>query len=429
MAVLAALLLALAAVWGASATRGEAETLLKGSFRGGAYGTYANAKAGPVAATLGRSAVQPCPCRGTDGKTLSNTVESLSAGENGRVLKANVTRSTVLADKTASSAKATNTSTVAGLNALDGLITARAINAVANTSANATTINTNVKGSGFVDLRIAGKPIEGDVAANTRVALPGLGHVVLKRTVESGDGKSLGQIRVDMITIVVTRENDFDLPVGSRIVVAHAKSGFSRVQPNAVVSGRAYAATANAKIGNVLQNGIGKAAVIHMSCEGTGGKTRTNNIEALNVGNILFVGTGVTTAFGGKTSSGTVAKMTATVEDASLLDGLISADAIKAVARDTFKEGKRYSSTQGSHFVNLRVAGVPVAVDAPPNTKIALRGIGYVIINEQSVPSPTSRARTQVNGLHVFVTKDNALGLPVGAEIIVAHADSAVARF
>ena len=57
----AGLMLGVMLVLGVGATRGETATLLKGSFRGQAYATFANAEAGPVATQLGRSAFQPCP--------------------------------------------------------------------------------------------------------------------------------------------------------------------------------------------------------------------------------------------------------------------------------------------------------------------------------------------------------------------------------
>jgi hypothetical protein len=50
-------------------------------------------------------------------------------------------------------------------------------------------------------------------------------------------------------------------------------------------------------------------------------------------------------------------------------------------------------------------------------------------INERKLPAPGSTERTKVNGLHVFVTKNNTLGVPVGTQIIVAHADSTAVRF
>jgi len=437
LAVWAGLLLGMALVVLAGAGEGEAATQLKGSFRGNAYGTYANAQAGPVAATLGRSAFIPCPCNGTGGKTLSNSVDSLDAGE---VLRAGALRSTVFTRKTSTSAQVRNTSTVSGLNLLDGLITADAVKAVANTTADARRIRSSAAGSSFVDLRVDGRRVA-DVSPNTRIDLPGLGYVILKNVVPGGNGRSLGKVTVEMITVVVTRENDFGLPVGARIVVAHAYSGFSRNQPEVIVGGQAYAATANAAVGDSLQNRIGKAAFVVIGCEGTGGKVRTNNVQALSVGDVLSIGTGRTTAFGGRRDSGTVARTTATVQDLRLLkitnltnrppidNYLITADAVKAVAQDTFRNGRRTSSTQGTEFARLRVAGLPVSVDVRPNTRLDLPGIGYVVVNEQKIPAANSDARTQVNGLRVVVTRNNPLGLPVGAQIVVAHADSRVARF
>jgi hypothetical protein len=286
----------------ASATQSDAAALLKGSFRGHAWATFANAEAGPVATTLGRSAFQPCPCKGTDGKTLSNTVDSIATSDGGKTLSADGTLSTVFTNKTSSSAVVRNTSQVAGLNAFDGAITADAIKAVANTSANATSIQSNSNGSRFVNLRIADKAISADVAPNTRVNLPGVGYVLLKKVKEGGNGQGLGTITVEMLTVVVTKPKDFDLDIGSRIVVAHAVSGYSRTEVKAELGGQAYAATALTTT-NVIKNQVGKAAFITVPCVGTG-DVRTNNVNSLDVGEILSSGTGRTTAYGKQLATG-----------------------------------------------------------------------------------------------------------------------------
>ncbi len=432
------LLIGVALVLGTSSTEGDAATLLKGSFRGHAWATFANAEAGPVATTLGRSAFQPCPCKGTNGKTLSNTITSVATTDEGRTLKADGTRSTVMAKKETSSAVVKNTSKVTGLRAFDvdgaggdePLITADAIKAVANTSANASTIKSSAEGSTFVNLKIAGESIPANVAANREVDLPGVGHVILKSVRKSGDGERLGKITVEMLTVVVTEgTNTFGLPVGSRIVVAHAVSEYSRTDVKAELGGHAYAAQALTTT-DLIKNRVGRAALVVVGCEGTGGKVRTNNVNSLDVDQTLSSGTGTTSAYGKQLATGGVARTTATVENLSLLNGLITADAVKAVAQDRFSDGQRTSSTEGSGFVNLKVGGILVPLDAAPNTRLSLPGIGYVIVNEQQVPSsPTSTARVKVNGLRVVVTKDNALlGLPVGTQIIVAHAEATAVR-
>jgi len=48
-------------------------------------------------------------------------------------------------------------------------------------------------------------------------------------------------------------------------------------------------------------------------------------------------------------------------------------------------------------------------VEVAPNTEIRLPGVGYGIVNEQRLPAAGSTERTQVNGLHGFVTKNNTL--------------------
>src|SRR5437588_11914050 len=59
-----------------------------GTYGGGAYGMSANAKAGPVATSLGRAAGLGCPCDGTRGQVKKRTADSISAGPGGLALKA-----------------------------------------------------------------------------------------------------------------------------------------------------------------------------------------------------------------------------------------------------------------------------------------------------------------------------------------------------
>src|SRR3984893_14906901 len=242
---------------GLSSTSTAQETPI-GTFGGNAYGTFAQVKAADISATLGYTALIGCPCLGTDGATLSNFVHSLSAGKDGKVLTANSILTTVSTTETGeSTVLEKNTSRVEGLSSLGGLVTADSVLAVANTTADATTINSNSDGSAFVNLRILGELVSGTVAPNTRIDLPGIGYVILRRETKSGNGTSAGKINVEMITINVTETNSLGLEVGARIVVAHASSGFFRVPPGAhpvIVSGSAWAASSNAAICDPLRN-------------------------------------------------------------------------------------------------------------------------------------------------------------------------------
>src|ERR1051325_8346299 len=88
-----------------------------------------------------------------------------------------------------------------------------------------------------------------------------------------------------------------------------------------------------------------------------------------------FFTTGVinTTADGTTLVDGTLQAMaTADVHDASVLTtlvgGVITADEVKAVSTTTHDGNGFHTSAEGSTFVNLVVAGVPITVNPPPNT-------------------------------------------------------------
>lgn len=404
----------------------------KGAFRGEAYGTSATGVVGPIAVQLGRTAYLPCPCQGTDGRLRTNGVDGLSVGAGGAVLRADAVTSTVLARRTATAAEVTNTSTITGLNALGGLITATTLKAVASTSATEARTISGATGSQFVNLVIAGRAISASPAPNTRIEVPAIGTVVLNRRFVSGSGQPLQTITVEALTIEVKVGNRFGLPIGARIVLAHAVSGFSRTDIAAFVGGQAYAATANARVGASLRNRIGRQALVTIGCEGTGGVTRTNNVGAIAAGNVLRIGAGQTTAFGGREGTGTIARTTATVNGTILLADargpLVRFDAITVVAEDRWNGSVHARSTAGTRFVGLRVLGVDLPVAVAPNTRIDLPLLGYVVLNEQRVPPAAVNGLMQLNGLRVVVTRANAFGLPVGSEIVVAHADATARR-
>ena len=409
-----------------------AAATLPGNFKGEAYGTFATVVVGPIAATLGKTAYLPCPCQGTNGQTQQTSVNALSAGVGGKVLTANAVTSTVYGLKTATTAKSTDTSTISGLNLLNGLITATTIKAVANASATATKISADATGSTFVDLVVAGVPIAAKPAPGTRITLAGIGSVVLNQATVTGNNSKSRQITVEMLTVEVDLANSLGLPVGTRIVVAHAIAGYARSVLPFAVGGQAYAAAANASIGSVIQNKIGKAALVTIGCDGTGGVTKTNNIEALNVGSTLSIGTGVTTASGGANGTGTIARTTARIENASLLTlpvvgALVKFTAITVVTEDRFNGSVHTRSTAGTQFAGLKVAGLSLPVNVSPNTRIDLP-FGYVVLNEQKIPAAAKKGVMSVNGLRIVITAANVLNLPVGSQITLAHAEATAQR-
>ena len=116
----------------------------------------------------------------------------------------------------------------------------------------------------------------------------------------------------------------------------------------------------------------------------------------------------------------------ATVEDASLFDGLIVMEKIVLAAHATATGAGIAGGFGGSSVGKLVVEGEPVT--AAPNTRIELGDWGYAVVLEQAVLPPDAAAdgyRGFVTGLHVYLTAAHA-GLPAGTEILVGYTESAL---
>ena len=428
--VLATALLCLVAPVGAVAQE-TSDGLLYGSFGGNAYGSKANAIAGDVAARLGRSAYVTSGCAGTGGEVRSNTVDTVDAG---KAAKAQQIFTTAYTNKTATSGIVKHTSKVEGVRLLGGRVTADGVLAVARTTADRTSARSNTRGSKFINLVVDGEPVVSRPAANQKMMLPGLGYFELESVALTGDGVNRSGISVNMLTVVVKENNRFDLPIGAKIVIAHAESRFKRQEPIAVVSGAGFATAGTSQVAEV-ENRLGRSAAVYLPCEGTNGRVLSNNIEALNITNpgdgktILSLETGRTTTKGTVSEAQTLALTTSDIVNLNLLDGAITADRVTSLARATVDSSGGAATADGSRFEGLALGGTPLQASPPPNTRVELPGIGYVILNEQKLESGPTSAKARVIMLHVFIDTENSLGLPVGTEIMVASARSAADPF
>jgi hypothetical protein len=411
-------------------TTGLAATGMKGSFSGAAYGSYANATAGDVATRLGRSAYIASGCEGTGGEERSNTVDSVDAGEAATL--ENI-YNTAYTNKNASSGIARHTSKVEGVSLLDGQVSADTVLAVTRTRADTNSARSDIDGSRFVDLTINGQPIGSNPSQGRRINLDGLGYVILKQVERGGDGRNSSSVALNMITVVVTDENRFGLPIGSKIVIAHARSEFHRREPTAVVGGMGFAALSNSSAQD-LENRVGRAAVVYLPCRGTDGKVLSNNIHSMTVTRpsgevILSSETGRSTTTGGPTEDGALALTTNRLRNVSLFDGQIRAEKVKAVAEAVVGRDGARASTDESRLENLSVLGVPVPTSVPPNTRIDLPGIGYVILKEQSLDTSSGAAKARINMIHVVVDRENSYGVPAGSHLILSSARSSAKDF
>jgi hypothetical protein len=126
-------------------------------------------------------------------------------------------------------------------------------------------------------------------------------------------------------------------------------------------------------------------------------------------------------------NNGTITS-SAEVESLNGLNGVITADLVSADSSsgqhtDQGNQNSARISSGGSFFTGLSVAGVPIQESPPPNTTIAVAGVGIVILNEQiETGDNLTNSSLTVNAIHVILMD----GLvPVG-DIIISSASSGV---
>jgi hypothetical protein len=152
---------------------------------------------------------------------------------------------------------------------------------------------------------------------------------------------------------------------------------------------------------------------------GTFGYPLTNSTLAVNAGKIAKAGAVESTSTASSVPVTADISNTNEVARVNLLNGVVTADAIKVQANLKKTALGVVTKNQKLTFVRLKVAGVRIPLNVRPNTKINVPNVATVVINEQKT-TPTS---TAILGIHITLTV--ALpGLPVGSEIHVAAAAS-----
>lgn len=154
--------------------------------------------------------------------------------------------------------------------------------------------------------------------------------------------------------------------------------------------------------------------------DGTLAQSQANDVR---VGTLVAAQDAFATATGATDDALSDAVSSATLGTVSILDGLITADGVVAMASSTIDN----SNAEGSSLANLVVNGVQVS-DPAPNTRVDLPGVGYVVLNEQIATA----GGITVNMIHVVLQQPvlGLLGVITGysttGNIIVGSASSSV---
>lgn len=142
-----------------------------------------------------------------------------------------------------------------------------------------------------------------------------------------------------------------------------------------------------------------------------------NDAGEVNIASLVTVQNAYAVASGWSDDGYSDAVSTASLGSVNILNGLITANGVVAIATTT-AEG---SDAFGSSLANLVVNGV--AISAPgPNTRVDLPGVGYVVLNEQI----STGSGITVNMIHVVLQSTGLLGTQTLGNIIVGSASSSV---
>lgn len=198
---------------------------------------------------------------------------------------------------------------------------------------------------------------------------------------------------------------------GATLVVAEAEG-----QTAGGVSGRAFGASVSTPTASLPASPLATLPVA-----GGMGDAELASVDVLNTlkaKGLSAISTGVV----GENASS--AQSMAALSDVNVLNGVITAKAVLAMASSASNGARATSTDAGSTIVDLVVNGVSMGVVTPaPNTQISLPGVGAAILNEQAAAGDgITDSGLRVVMIHV-VLKDALTGAKTG-EIVVGAADS-----
>jgi hypothetical protein len=312
-------------------------------------------------------------------------------------------------------------SRIAGVNLLNGLITASAV----DTTSTSKLVNGKISGGSattFVGLKIVGVKLPVTIPVNFHVSIPNVVTIYLNYSLASGVAPSVMSIGAGLYLGLLKTQGANAVGASVALTPTYAALGPITIPPSGhIVRGNAFGTQVTAKAGSLANVQSDPTAPISMAAAGTGGKVITANIAGVNLTSLLRLGAVADTAQSTNTNARWESETTSKVAGINLFNGAIKADAVTADAHVTGTPGgTTVSGTSG--LLDLSIAGQAIPVNAKPNTKINVLGLGTVTINKQV---STTNSVT-VCALDIVLGKATG-GLPVGAEVTIAVASASAA--
>lgn len=226
----------------------------------------------------------------------------------------------------------------------------------------------------FASVRIAGISVPSLLAPapNTKVAIPGLGYIVLNRVggVKTGSGiYSYSQA----VVLHANVKNQY-IPEGVDVAVLKTRAEITK-PATAMVIGDAYATTAT--VDKLVKSG---KTSYQATCQGTEGKTIRNAVGEVNIPNVAYVGAAYTTKNGYMGAEKSAVKFTAHTAGVKVANLQIGAIESSASAWKT-KDGK-VGLNSTSNIVSIKVGQKTYAVPTGENAVLDIPGIAKLTFNQ-----------------------------------------------
>ncbi|MBO1755756.1 choice-of-anchor P family protein [Allobranchiibius sp. CTAmp26] len=359
------------------------------------YGTYVSSSL--AALNSGATAYSGIGCTTTSNLSTSNQVASVDLGRVGKV-GTDYSQSRSILDSSGRTSQ--GISQISGVNLLGGLITSTSVKTTTRATYTPTKTSYGSNSTAFVGIKVAGKGFAVGVGPNTKVAIA-LGGKPFASVVlnEQSQAKvnGLTQAVTTAIHVTVTASNNMGLPIGTTVYIGRSYAGLKGT-PAGFATGSAYGTEAT--LAGAVKSG--PTALAGVACDGG---DRTVGVASSAIPSLLSVG-----AVKSTTSSVTTPKLTSSAADQitglNVASSLISARTITAstsTSRASFTSAA--TSTDGSGFVGLKIAGRPTITDSvKPNTTINLDQLGTVTLHK------VTKTTTGIRVVMVSITLNRALG-------------------
>jgi hypothetical protein len=319
---------------------------------------------------------------------------------------------------------AVSTTETAGASVLGGLVSFSAITSKAVASHDGTDYVAGHE-SKIADLEIAGKEIDAEVGPNTTFdlnipAVGSIGKIELNKQEEQWIGD---EFKVNTTAIHISILEDVDklgLISGTHVFIGQSRSSLLKPHPG-YLAGDAYATKLTVNAGKNEEPLVSHGPTSYSALKCLGGESG-NTMSTGDVKELADAGAAESMATGSVSESESKGTTAVRIAGASVLDGLVSAEAIKAQANASrTADGTLEVSDTGSKLANVTIAGKEIDANVGPNTTIDVAGLGQVTLHKVS----ESETGITVTMIEVVIGVDN-LPYPIGTKLEIGTARAEV---